>query len=494
MMERTAVERKEHPFRGPREFLTVLFKHKTKALAVFSGIFLSVTLVSVLLPSLYVADSTLLVKIGREYLNRPEVGESTPLLSLNQQEVINSEIEILTNRDLIRKVITTLNVENFYPDLFSLGIPVKIPFSDMAPLDHAILGFGKKLNVESVRKSNVIQVSFLHKDPQIAAKAVNLLVELYKEKHLQVFSNPQSSFLEKQLAEYDRLLKDSENRLEQFRQKNQVYSLEEQRTLLLRRRSELDTSLKNAQHQIEEHRKRLATVKNQQKDSSKKPSLYTSSEREKIIVDARSKLLSLQLQEQDFLKLYTEDNRLVQNTRKEILIIQDFLKQQEKEISGKVKTGNVVYQELEKDRNRTEADLNAQAAKAATIQQQIGQLDREIQSLDLLEKESQALMRERAENEKNYKTYQGRVEEARISDDMNLRKMANISIIQEAAVPVKPAKPKRALNIVLGFILAAISGIGVAYFSEFAAQRYSTPESVEQHLGVPVLTTVSDKE
>jgi len=61
-------------------------------------------------------------------------------------------------------------------------------------------------------------------------------------------------------------------------------------------------------------------------------------------------------------------------------------------------------------------------------------------------------------------------------------------------VPVKPAKPKRALNIVLGFILAAISGIGVAYFSEFAAQRYSTPESVEQHLGVPVLTTVSDKE
>jgi len=73
----------------------------------------------------------------------------------------------------------------------------------MAPLDHAILGFGKKLNVESVRKSNVIQVSFLHKDPQIAAKAVNLLVELYKEKHLQVFSNPQSSFLEKQLAEYD---------------------------------------------------------------------------------------------------------------------------------------------------------------------------------------------------------------------------------------------------------------------------------------------------
>ena len=80
--------------------------------------------------------------------------------------------------------------------------------------------------------------------------------------------------------------------------------------------------------------------------------MYTLSERDKIIVDARSRLLSLQLKEQDLLKQYQEDNRLVQNTRKEIRLVQEFLKEQETEISGKVRTGNPVSQEVEKERSR----------------------------------------------------------------------------------------------------------------------------------------------
>ena len=114
----------------------------------------------------------------------------------------------------------------------------------MTPLQAAILAFEKNLTVEGVKKSNVIEVAFQHKDPQVAARAVNLLVDDYKEKHLQVFSDPQSSFLEQQLAEYEAKLKESESRMEAFKQKNRVFSLEEQRSLLLKQRMELDTSLK----------------------------------------------------------------------------------------------------------------------------------------------------------------------------------------------------------------------------------------------------------
>jgi uncharacterized protein involved in exopolysaccharide biosynthesis len=35
--------------------------------------------------------------------------------------------------------------------------------------------------------------------------------------------------------------------------------------------------------------------------------------------------------------------------------------------------------------------------------------------------------------------------------------MGNISVIQAAAVPKKPVKPKKALNIALGIILSAVS-------------------------------------
>jgi capsular polysaccharide biosynthesis protein len=86
------------------------------------------------------------------------------------------------------------------------------------------------------------------------------------------------------------------------------------------------------------------------------------------------------------------------------------------------------------------------------------------------------------------------VEEALISDNLNRQKMANISVIQAASVPQKPIKPKKALNVALGVILGVVSGLGLAFFSEYTNQGLSTPESAERHLGLPVLGMVPYKE
>jgi uncharacterized protein involved in exopolysaccharide biosynthesis len=470
-----------------RDFLTILFKHKAKIVTVFLATVITVTVGSYLIPPTYEAKSSLLVKFGREYIYRPEVGDKSPVISINQDETINSEINILTSRDLIEKVITTLKVENIYPEL------VESPPYKMTPIEAAILKFEKKLAVEGIKKSSVIEVSFQHKNPQIAARAINMLVDFYKGKHLEVYSGPQSSFLEKQLTTYDQKLKQSENDLEAFKQKNRVFSLDEQRSLLLKQRMELDTDLKNTSNHIDELQKRLSFLKSQLKVISEDKDRYTQTERDKIIVEAKAKLLDLKLREQQLLEKYKESNRLVMNIRKEIELVTDFLRQQEEDTASKVKTGNIVYQEVEKEALKTEADLNSQFAKVSTLRLQLSQVDREIQSINLNEKELVGLKREVSNNDKNYRTYVDKLEDARISDDMNLQKMANVSVIQVAAVPAKPIKPKKALNILLGIILGTVSGLGFAFFSEYSSQGLSTPESVEKRLDLPVLTTVSYK-
>jgi uncharacterized protein involved in exopolysaccharide biosynthesis len=160
-----------------------------------------------------------------------------------------------------------------------------------------------------------------------------------------------------------------------------------------------------------------------------------------------------------------------------------------------VRTGqNIVYQDLEREMMKTQAELSSQEAKTSSLHIQISQLDREIQTLDLRENALQDLKRELAANERNYKTYLEKVEEALISDDLNRLKMTNISVIQSAIVPAKPIKPKKALNIALGIILGAVSGLGLAFFSEYMNQGLSTPESAEKRLGLPVLGTVPYKE
>lgn len=487
-MEKYNLNKRENRKQNLRDFLTVFFKHRGKILTIFSIVVALVTIASYSVSPVYEAKSSLLVKYGREYMNQPEVGPSQPSLSMNQEGIINSEIQILKSSDLAERVIEAIKLSQIYPDL------AKMPTRNIRPMDLATVRFGNNLKIEDVKKSSVIHVSFQHENPQIASKAVNLLVDCFKEKHLQVFSSPQSSFLEGQVAAFRKKLVETESDMQSFKQKNRVYSLEEQRSLLLRQRTDLASGMMAARNSIDELHNRLDTLKSRTKTLTSSNAMYTATERDKIIVEAKSRLLALEISQQELLRKYKEDNKLVVENRKQIQLVQNFLREQEADISKKVLTGNAVYQDAQKDVVRTEADLSAQRAKYATLRVQLGQLDGEIKALDLREKEMQNLKRELVTNEKNFQVYGDKMEEARITDDMNRLKMANISVIQPASVPITPVRPNKRLNIVLGIVFGTLSGIGFALFSEYNSQGLVTPETAERRLGLKVLATIPYKD
>ena len=473
-----------------RDFLTVVFKHKKKILTMFLLVAGLVTGVLSMFKPVYEAKSSVLVKPWREESARPGMAANGNVgLTLSQDELINTEIQILSGRELAERVIRTLKLETMYPELAKGG--KKNPH----PMDTALQTFAKNLKVTGVRKSNVITVTFQHGDPRIAAKAVNLLIETFKERHLELHSDPQSSFINTQLSSFEKKLKESEKELEAFQQANNAFSLQEQRSLLLKQRADLDTSYKIANNNVSELSKKIAATKAQLQYISRNNARYTQTERDKIVVDAKGKLLEMQLKEQELSRKYTANNALVVNARKEVELISRFLKEQEEGISGKVKTGNPVYQSMEIDLFRAEGELNSQLARVAAIKKQLRQLDQQISLLDLSENKILNMKREIAINEKNYNTYADRQEEARLAEAMNMLKLSNISVIQAAAVPARPLKSNNMVNnLILGVLFGIISGLGMAYLCEANAQTFSTPESVEKYLGLPVLLTVTSRE
>ena len=359
---------------GLREFLTVLFKRKSTILVTFFTVVATVTVGTFLLPPTYEAQARLLIKVGRENVYRSEVGgDKSQILSVNNEEIVNSETNILTSRDLIEKVVSSLTVAQLYPDI------AKSPPRRGTPLDAAVERFEKALSVEGIKKSTVIQISLQHKDPRMAAKALNLLVDYFKEKHLQAYSDPKSSYLEQQLAAYDQRLKQSQGQLEAFKQKNRVFSLDEQRSLLLKQRTELDTALKATENQVKEVQQRIASLKRQMQTVSRDVPLSTESERYRSVDEAKGQLLALQLKEQELLRKYTESNQLVVSVRREMEIVRAFIAGQEQDIKGRRQTGqNVVFQDLEREMARLQAELPSQEAKAAALGRQIAELDQQI--------------------------------------------------------------------------------------------------------------------
>lgn len=449
-----------------RDVLIILFKYKHLIVTVFFVIVAAVTTVTFLLTPIYEAKSSILVKFGREYMYRSEVG-TLSFQSFNQGEAIRSEIEILTSTGLIKKLIETMGVNILYPDI-SIG-----PLQRMTPIQAAALKLEKDISVRNVKKSNVIEVSIQNQNPIVAAKAANLLIEFFREKHLEVLSSPQSSFLEQQKKTYKQKLKGSEDRLEAFKRKHSIYSLDEQRSLLLIQRIELDTSLKTAQNRIQELKHLLFSPHNSAVMISREIPFHVEAERFQLISDAKAKLLALRLKEQGLLVKYMENNRLVINVRKEIQIVKEFIENQE----------NIFI----------DAEMISLEAKANGLKVQLENQENEIRDIDMREKSLHILRRNVATNEKNYEIYQKKYEEARISEDMDRQKIANISVIQEATAPVKPVKPRMVLNIVLGIILANLVALGFAFMAEYFSQVLSTPERAERRLKLPVLTTISHK-
>ena len=470
--------------------LTLIFKHKKAILGIFLTIVTVVTGFTFFQKSTFEAKASLLVKMFRENSSRPGMGmdgNNLPRI-VSQDEVVNAEIQILTGRELAEMVIRTLNVGIIYPNLVS-GSAEKADI-----MEQAVQTFGENLQVIGVRKSNVINVFFQHNDPKIAAKAVNLLVEAFKDKHLALHADPQSSFIGSQLASFENQLKESERNLQEYQQNNKAFSLEEQRSLLLRQRTEFDSAYKIASSNVSENLRRIDSIKSQMKNVSNKKDRYTRTERDQIIIEAKSKALELQLKEQELRRKYTNKNQLVADVIKEVDTVNKFIKDQEEIILNKVKTGNPVYQSMEVDLFRAEADLKSQATKANALKTQLRLLDKEIEALDRSESKIQDLKRKIAINEKNYMTYVGRHEEARISDVMNRLKLSNISVIQAAVAPIKPIKPNKKMNVLLGVLFGAALGLAYAYLVENIASTFMNPESVEKYLELPVLVSVPFKE
>lgn len=473
-----------------RDLLAVLFKHKRSMLVIFFGIVAIVTLLTFVLPPTFEAKSTVLVKFGREFLYRPEVGaDKGQVISLgqpSQEEILNSEIEIITNRDLLGKVVDGVGIERLYP-----GLSKKTYRNGVTPKDKAVVRLSKKLSVQGVRRSNVIKIAFRHEDPRLAAEVANRLVEGFKEKHLQVYSDPQSSFLEEQLEDYHRKLSTSEDALRDFKQAHGVYALDEQRNLLLKQRVELDTAQKETRTKVQELQERLRSLKTQVRATMEDGNAFVYSEQGKILTDAKSKLLDLQLKEQELLIKYKAGSPPVKDIQKEIQMAKSFLDAQEKDVTSKVRSGNLVYQEAEKERIKTEADLRAQEAKLASLGIQISGIDKDLRNLDGQERDLQILKRNLTINERNYQNYLEKHEEARISEDMNRKKMANISVIQAAAIPVEPIKPKKTINIGLAILFGVACALGAAFMSEYLGRTFNTAQDVERVLGLDVLASIT---
>ncbi len=405
----------EHPHDPAlREYFTMLSRRKLTVLVVFLITTVSVAVGAYLTPPLFTASASLIVKYGREFVYRPEVGDAGSPKALDLAEIVNSEVEILRSRDLARQVVEEIGVGRLYPDL--LDEPDLTPERVLAI---AVGAFQGDLDVTAVFDSSIIRVAFESPDAPVAAQAVNLLVEKFKDKHLEIFSEKKADFLETQLEKHREQLAEAENALQSFRREHGIHEIEGQKNALLEQRVQVESELRQARSRIVELERQLAVLEGGAEDGatlipdpvfaqqrvalisrraqlasllheldSKVAALTANLERYAVLEEgpetplpgrpgverfrsldeALIRLLDLELREQETLRLYTDRSREVSAVRDEILLVKKFLRQR----------GAYVGQLLE---SSVRDELRLLTAQRDALREQMGEIDDDLRSL-----------------------------------------------------------------------------------------------------------------
>ena len=480
-----------------RDVATVIFRHRTLIVASFLAILVGVVVGTWLLPKQYEAQVKILVKRERPDPIMVADRDAQSLMSRDiTAEDLNSEVELLRSRDLLEKVVVACGLQNLPGDSVSkpaadTGTPRGgEPPAQVLNIARAVGGLERALIVEVIAKSKLISVRYTARDPRLAAKVLQTLSALYLEKHAMVHRPPGTlDFLQQQTDQYKKGLAAAEKRLAAFSQREDVVSIEIEKDIVLRKLSDFETQLRDTQTAEAATQQRIKSLEAQ---AAARPARVVTqvrtSETPALAQQLKASLLSLELKRTELLTRYEPGYRAVQELDAQIAQTREALTQAEKEVQRDETTDlDSTRQWLDEELARARAELVTLRARSAEISKVVEAYRASARQMGRKEIEHVDLVRSAKTAEENYLLYLRKQEEARISDELDRRRIVNVAIAEAATVPALPSSPRWELNLLLGLALAVLVSLGLAFVVDYMDPSFRTPDEVEGYLGLPVL-------
>ncbi|HUD72547.1 MAG TPA: Wzz/FepE/Etk N-terminal domain-containing protein, partial [Dongiaceae bacterium] len=446
-----------------KEILTVLFRRKWHALGFFVVAAGLPIVMSYVLPPRYEARATLLLTPGR--YKKPfvptERDSRTPFMQVSMEDV-GSEVEILLSRPVLTDVVerTGLDRECAYTSLRSkadvacaasralgsflraTGLRAEVP-----PQEAAIERLRRKVSVEFVKRTNVIEVTWRGASPELARDVVNALVDAYLKHHLEVHGNSDAfEALDRQAREDGERRAAAENRLSEFGAKYAISDLESQHAELLNRLSEAESKVKVLRG-LEGHDLSGDSVGALAGDPA--------------FADLSRRLTDAELRRVDVSTRFTPTATQVVLVNKEIA--------QLKTLIGE----------------RVTANLDKWQAMSETYR-------RELQGLDARKNEAAALKRDVEETNDRERLSRENLAEVQMSKGLDQAEVASVKVVERAAANRDPAFPKRLLILVVSIFLGLVGAPTWAVAVDRMSGKVVSVEDLETGLGLQVLASVPE--
>ncbi len=466
-----------------RELWHVIVKRRWTIILFTLIVVTAVVTATFLKTPIYRASTT--VQIDREDIKITKIEEVTPVESGGSgQDYYQTQYELLKSRSLALRVINQLGLaERREPDKEpSLLAQLKQwvtdwlpksndekpePPSESARLEGVISRFLQNLTVEPVRNSHLVKLHYDSSDPKQAANVVNAVAKSYINLNLERRFDASSyarNFLQERLQQVKVKLEDSERQLVSFAREAGIINTDDKQGITSQTLASINQALSDAE------KKRItaeAVYRQMNATRGQGASQILESSTIQTLKETKAKL---DAQYQDNLSIYKPAYPAMVQLRSQINQID-----------------SLINQEINNIRAAISATYESARAEESLLRASLEQAKKEMLDLQNRSIQFNILRREVDTNRQLYDGLLQRFKEVGVAAGVGTN---NISIIDDAKVPVLPYKPNLRLNALLALVLGLLGGVGLAFLFERLDDTFKRPEELEKLLGLPVLGVI----
>jgi uncharacterized protein involved in exopolysaccharide biosynthesis len=486
-----------------RELCHTPFKHKRKIALVFACVMVVAVGVIALMPRAYRSQAKLFIRLGRENASldpTATIGQSPVVAVPNSRENdVNSAVEILTSRFLIEQVVDSVGPDPILGRgelalMPSADTPAREPSS--AKLDPertlAVVKLTRKLDVENVKKSNIISIRYDGPSPEVSQAVVSRLIDCYIQRYAHLHRTPRAhQFMAEQMTRLQAQLGQTEEALRALKERTGLYSPESQRQLLVARAGQLEDDLLRTASSKAAALAEVKTLRSRLAQTPKTQVLNSTTGFPNAVSELmRGQLFTLGQKELELLSRRGEAHRDVDLSRKQISAAQEALAKEEQGREQVTVGPSRTYEEAQVSLLHQEALLASLEGRTDELRQQRDRQRALLQAINRDELSITRLERELELQNGQYRRYADNLEQAKIDQKLEAEGISNISVVQPATYDVEPIRPRPFFYLGLAMIVAVISSLGLAVLAEKLDRTLKTPEEAETVLGLPVLACV----
>jgi len=452
------------------QYWNILRGHRWLVAGIVAGVVSVVVVLTLLATPIFRASS--LVQIERESLQVVNVEGVVPAeQGYFGDDFYQTQYELLASHSLALRVVQDLNLtQDAYFKPMLEGVGDESPAAQrqqerQRALAGTLLG---GVNIEPVRNSRLVRISYDSPDPKVAARIANAWGQAYIAANLErrfEASSYARKYLEERLAQLKAKLEDSEKALVHFAAQEQIVSVgEDKPSLSAQNLSELNASLAKAQD--ERIRAEAEWTQASQGDGSALPQVVANP----LIQRLREERSKVQAEYQEKLRTFKPDYP-------DMLRLSGQIAEIDRQIAGEV--SNI--------RASIKARYDAAKAQESLLDERIGGLKGEVLDLQSRSIQYNILKREAETNRELYDGLLQRYKEIGIAGGVGAN---NIFVVDRAEVPAAPYKPSLFRNLALGLLVGLMLGVLAAFARHYLDRTIHSPKALEALTHRPVLGVI----